>query len=167
MPIVFEGRVFSVEVSTVRFPDGHEHRQEIVRHPPCVVLVPVDDAGHVILVRQYRAPIDRETWELPAGSLDPGEPADAAARRELEEETGFRPDRVERICSFFPSPGFCDEEMIFFLATGLRRPPADDTRIPDADEHITVKAFTLARARAMIAAGEIVDLKTAYGLARI
>jgi ADP-ribose pyrophosphatase len=93
MNVVYTGRVFSVETGRTRFPNGREHHVEIVRHRPCVVLIPVEGDGRVVLVRQYRAPIDRETWELPAGGINDGEMPEAAARRECEEETRRVPDR--------------------------------------------------------------------------
>jgi ADP-ribose pyrophosphatase len=167
MPIVFRGRVFSVEVDRVKLPNGREHEVAIVRHPPSVVLIPMHDAGHVILVRQYRHSLAREIWELPAGSLDPGETAEAAAARECEEEIVLRPGRIERIASFWPAPGFCDEELIFFRVSNLQTPPADSPHHPDEDEQIHVGTFTIADAKAMVARGDIVDLKTAYGLTLI
>jgi len=167
MPIVFKGRVFSVEVGRRRFPNGQEHDVEVVRHPPCVVLIPFEDDGRIVLVRQYRAPIDRMTWELPAGSLDPDEPADAAARRECEEEIGRAPGRVERLGAWFPTPGYCDEEMIFFRVLDLREPPADSPHRPDEDEDIATRSVSVDEAKAMAQRGEIVDLKTAYALTLI
>ena len=164
MTTVFKGRVFSVETGTRRFPNGQEHDVEIVRHRPCVVLIPVEDDGRIVLVRQYRAPIDRETWELPAGSIDAGEPAEAAARRECEEETGRAPHRLERLGAWFPTPGYCDEEMIFFRVSDLRDPAPGSARHADEDEHITTTLVTVDEARAMARRGEIVDLKTAYAL---
>jgi ADP-ribose pyrophosphatase len=164
MPIVFKGRVFNVEREKRRFPNGREHEVEIVRHPPSVVLIPVDAEGRVILIKQYRAPLDRDTWEFPAGSLDHGESAEAAARRECEEEIHLVPHRVERLGAWFPVPGYCDEEMIFFRISELRAPPADSPHKPDEDEDIHARAFTIAAAREMAAAGQIVDLKTAYAL---
>ncbi|HEY6214067.1 MAG TPA: NUDIX hydrolase [Vicinamibacterales bacterium] len=164
MTTVFKGRVFSVETGTRRFPNGQEHEVEIVRHRPCVVLIPVEDDGRIVLVRQYRAPIDRETWELPAGSIDAGEPAEAAARRECEEETGRAPHRLERLGAWFPTPGYCDEEMIFFRVSDLRDPAPGSARHADEDEHITTTLVTVDEARAMARRGEIVDLKTAYAL---
>src|SRR5262245_13097785 len=107
MATIYKGRVFSVEVERMRFPNGREHTVEVVRHPPSVVLAPIQQDGLIILVRQYRASIARETWELPAGSLDPGETAEAAAARECEEEIGLVPHQVERIRGLFPAPGFC------------------------------------------------------------
>ena len=95
MPIVYKGRVFSVEVDRHRFPDGREREVAIVRHPPSVVIIPVQDDGRVILIRQYRASVGRELWEVPAGSVDPDESPDAAVARECEEEIGLVPGRVE------------------------------------------------------------------------
>jgi ADP-ribose pyrophosphatase len=120
-----------------------------------------------VLIKQYRAALDRELWEVPAGSVDSGESAEAAAKRECEEEIGRVPERVERLGAWFPTPGYCDEEMIFFRAAGLHAPPPDSPHRPDADEDITAHSFTVAEARAMVARGEIVDLKTAYGLTLI
>lgn len=167
MPTVFRGRVFSVEVGEQRFPDGRLRRVEIVRHAPSVVLIPVESDGRVVLIRQYRAPLDRAIWEFPAGRVDEGESADDAARRECEEEIRRVPLLVERIRGLFPTPGFCDEELIFFRVSGLRAPDPGSTRKPDDDELIEARSVTVAEARAMVERGEIVDLKTAYALTLI
>lgn len=167
MNTVYSGRVFSVEIGRKLFPNGQEHDVEIVRHRPCVVLIPVEDDGRVVLVRQYRAPIDRMTWELPAGSINDGETPDAAARRECEEETRRAPHRVERLGAWYPTPGYCDEEMIFYRLSDLRAPAAGSPHRPDEDEDITTKSVTVAEARAMAQRGDIVDLKTAYALTLI
>lgn len=167
MPIVYSGRVFAVEVDRVRFPNGTEHEVAVVRHPPSVVLIPFHDEQHIILIRQYRPSIRRELWELPAGSLDPGETAEAAAARECEEEIGLVPGRIEPLRGLFPTPGFCDEELIYFRVSELRPPDPDRRRKPDEDEDIRAEILTIANARAMAARGEIIDLKTAYGLTLI
>jgi ADP-ribose pyrophosphatase len=167
MPTVYHGRTFSVEVDRVRFPNGSEHEMEIVRHPPSVVLLPMQDSEHVILIRQYRASIRRELWELPAGNLEPGETPDAAAERECEEEIGLVPGRIERLRGLFPTPGFCDEELIFFRVSSLRPPDPERRRKPDDDEDIQAVTCTIEEAKAMAARGEIIDLKTAYGLTLI
>lgn len=164
MAIVFKGRVFSVEVADIRFPDGKTHTMEIVRHPPSIVLLPMQADGRVVLVRQFRPTIERKMWELPAGSVNPGESAEAAAARECEEEIGLVPTRVERLRGFYPAPGFCDEELIYFRVSGLAPPPPDSTHRPDEDEDIHAEAFAIADAKALLARGEIIDLKTAYGL---
>jgi 8-oxo-dGTP pyrophosphatase MutT (NUDIX family) len=167
MPIAYRGRVFSVEVETRRLPGGGDHEVAIVRHPPSVVLIPVPDAGQVILVRQYRHSLGRELWELPAGSVEAGESASEAAARECEEEIALRPGHVERLISLYPTPGYCDEEMIFFRVSDLLQPPADSPHKPDDDEEILARQVTIAEARAMVARGDIIDLKTAYGLTLI
>ena len=167
MAIVYKGRVFWVEVEMVRVPNGREHEMAIVRHPPSVVLIPMRDDGQVVLIRQYRHALRRELWELPAGSLDPGESPEAAAARECEEEIGLVPTRIERLCGLHPTPGYCDEEMIFFRVSGLRHPPPDSPHHPDDDEDIQSRVMTIAEAKAMVARGEVVDLKSAYGLTLI
>src|SRR5262249_34538387 len=167
MPIVFEGRVFSVEVGERRYPDGRTHRFEIVRHSPSVVLIPMEPDGRVVLVQQYRSPLDRVTVELPAGRGEADESAEDAARRECEEEIGRVPGRIERIRGLYPAPGFCDEELIFFRVSDLQAPPPDSSRRPDEDEDIETRNVSVAEARAMVGRGEIVDLKTAYALTLI
>jgi ADP-ribose pyrophosphatase len=162
---VYRGRVFTVQIETIALPKGGELEAEIIRHPGSVVIVPITDAGEVVLVRQYRHAIGRLAWELPAGSLKPGEDVERAAIRECHEEIGLIPARIRRAGSFFPTPGYCDEEMHFFEASGLRKPGTEDeTAHQDEDEDIEARPFTLERVRAMIASGEIVDLKTVAGL---
>lgn len=167
MAIAYRGRVFSVEVGERRFPDGKVHRVEIVRHAPSVVVIPVESKGRVVLVRQYRAPLDCELWEFPAGGVDAGEAAEDAARRECEEEIGRVPQVVDRLCALYPTPGFCDEQLIFFYARDLRAPKSDSKRGPDEDESIETRIVAIDDARRMVARGEIVDLKTAYALTLI
>lgn len=164
MPIVYKGRVFSVEVEKRRFPNGREHEVAIVRHAPSVVLLPFEDDGRVVLINQYRASVDRELWEFPAGRVDEGESAEDAARRECEEEIGRVPARIEPLGTWYPTPGYCDEQLIFFRASGLRAPAPDSPHKPDEDEDITARSLTLDEARAMLRRGDIVDLKTAFAL---
>jgi ADP-ribose pyrophosphatase len=165
--VVYEGRVFSVEVDQKRFPDGRDHEVAVVRHRPSVVIIPLPDPRHVILIRQYRAAVDRMMWELPAGTLNPGESADDCAARECEEEIALVPGRFERLRGLFPAPGFCDEELIFYRAWELRAPAPDSPHKPDEDEDIQPHVFTIERAKAMASRGEIIDLKTAFGLTLI
>jgi len=165
---VYRGRVFTVQIETITLPKGLELKAEIVRHPGSVVIVPVTDAGDIILVRQYRHAIGRTAWELPAGSLKPGEDVDRAAVRECHEEIGLIPSSIARIGSLFPTPGYCDEEMHFFRASGLRTPSAsDEAAHQDEDEDIEAQPFPLATVRAMISSGEIIDMKTVAGLALV
>lgn len=165
--VVYQGRVFSVEVDKIVLRNGREVELAIVRHRPSVVLIPVKDDGQIVMIRQYRHALNRDIWELPAGSVDEGESAEAAAARECEEEIGQVPTRIDRLGSLYPTPGYCDEEMIFFRVSGLRAPSADSIHEPDEDEDITARAMTTLEAKEMVASGEIVDLKTAYALTLI
>lgn len=162
--VKYTGRIFRLEVDRVTLPGGHTLDMEIVRHPGSVVILPVPAPGSIILIRQYRYAIDRWIWELPAGTLKPGEDPAAAAARECEEEIGLAPGRVTRLRGYFPTPGFCDEEMIYCQCDDLQPPAADSTICKDEDEEIEPRTFTLWAARAMVASGEIVDLKTMAGL---
>ena len=166
---VFNGRVIRVTVESVTLPNGQRVEAEMVRHDGSVVLIPVTDEGAVVLVRQFRPSIGAPMWELPAGRVEPGEDPEEAAARECHEETGRIPSRLERLGgSFLPTPGFCDERVAVFRATGLRVPgPGDPVAVPDEDEDIRVEAFARAQLEAMIRAGEIIDLKTVAGLALI
>ena len=159
---VFEGRVFSVTKERVRLPHGVETTLDVVRHRGSVVLVPMPDDGSVILVRQYRHAIARHVWELPAGTVDQGEEAEAAALRECHEEIGMIAGHAERIASLYPSPGYTDEVMHFFRLTGLQTPT--EAAQQDEDEHLEPRRFTLEELRAGIAAGEITDMKTVAAL---
>ena len=166
MQTVYEGRVFSVEVGRLMFPNGTAHEIAVVRHRPSVVLIPMLDSERVVLIRQYRPAIARTMWELPAGTTDPGESPDEAAARECEEEIGLVPGKLERLGGFFPTPGFCDEELVFYRVSDLRE-PSGTRRSPDEDEDIQPKVVTIAEARSMVARGDIIDLKTAFGLTLI
>src|SRR5262249_21801251 len=123
MPIVFRSRVFSVEVEKKRFPNGRDLEVAIVRHPPAVVIIPIESDGRVVLIKQFRPAIDRELWEVPAGSVDEGESPEVAAKRECEEEIGRVPGRIERLGAWHPTPGYCHRQMIFFPPTPLPHPP--------------------------------------------
>ena len=162
---IYRGRTFAVDIDEVTLPNGRTVTLDVVRHRGSVVLLPMEDDGRVVLVRQYRYALDRWIWELPAGSLDAGEaPADAAAR-ECHEEIGLLPGRVTLVGAWYPTPGFCTEVMNYYRLDDLRRPgPGDPPAHEDEDEDIRVQVFTVDEARAMVRRGEIVDLKTAWGL---
>jgi ADP-ribose pyrophosphatase len=163
--IVFTGKVFSVERARVRLPHGRESTQEIVRHSKSAVLIPIPAPGHVILIRQYRFSLNTWMWELPAGSVDEGETPEQAARRECHEEIGKVPSTIVRLAAVYPTPGYCDEEMVFFRVSNLE--DTDETAAVDEDEDIEVKVFELREARDMVRRGEIADMKTIVGLGLI
>ncbi|PZN06666.1 MULTISPECIES: NUDIX hydrolase [Thermaerobacter] len=157
---VWTGRVFDLRRATVRLEDGREAQREWVEHPGSVVIAAVTAAREVLLVRQYRLPAGRELWELPAGRREPGEDPLAGARRELEEETGYRARTWRLLARCFASPGYTSEHKWLFLAQDLER----GARHPDPDEAIAVRAVPLAEAMAMAERGEILDAKTLLGL---
>ena len=166
---VFQGRILTLSVESITLPGGHKLDAEILRHPGSVVLVPVTDEGDIVLVRQYRHAIGRKIWELPAGSLKPGEVPQAAAVRECHEEIGLIPSVIEHLGGgFFPTPGYSDEKMMFYRVAGLRQPTDDDPRaVQDEDEDIESRVFPVGTIRQMIASGEMVDLKTVAALTLI
>jgi ADP-ribose pyrophosphatase len=165
---IYKGRVLSISVDHVAYPDGRVVKMECVRHRGSVVLLPMTMPDRILLVRQYRYVVDRWLWELPAGTLEVDESAEAAALRECHEEVGKIAARAQKLLSFFPSPGFCDEEMNFFLLTDLRdRRPGEAAPHQDPDEILNVKEFSVQEVRDMVRAGEIVDMKTALGVTLI
>jgi len=162
---VYDGKVFDVDRDNVRMPNGREVTVDVVRHPKSVVLVPVPSPGHVILVRQFRYAVNAFLWELPAGSVDEGESPEQAARRECHEEIGLVPDTIVRLAAMYPTPGYCNEEMVFFRLSNLEEPT--EAAAMDEDEDIEAKTFELREARDMVRRGEITDMKTVAGLALI
>lgn len=156
---VFSGRVFDVTVDTVREGDK-TYVREIVHHPGSAVILPAFDDGTIALVRQYRHPAVRYLLELPAGMLNDKERPEEGAARELEEELGVVAGRMEKLCEFFVSPGFCEEKMWLYLATDLTETAQ---RLED-DELLEVVRLPLDRALQMITDGEIEDAKTIIGL---
>lgn len=155
----FKNRLFTVTEDQAIDPDGFEIKRAIVHHRGSAVMMAVDDRKRILLVRQYRLPAERYLWELPAGSVDPGEKPLQTAKRELKEETGYRAKSWQKLVSFFPSPGFLSEKMNIYLATGLTAGEA----APMEDERIETRWFTTQEMDAAIDANEIQDAKTMLG----
>lgn len=161
----YTGRIINLDVDTVRFPDGSVGELEMIRHPGASVVLPFlsDPAGEdpqVLLIRQYRYAAESYIYEIPAGRLEPGESPEACARRELLEEAGCTAERIEHVYTFYTTPGFTDEKIHAFMATGLTR---GDAR-PEADEFVEAVPVTMSKALAMIRDAEIVDGKTVVTL---
>ncbi len=154
--ILLDSRKFRVEAVEVPDREGRTRTREVVRHPGAVVILPLLPDGRVLLIRNRRFAVTATLYELPAGTREPGEADDVGALRELEEETGYQAATLSPLVRFFASPGFCDEEMIGFVASDLT-PSAQRL---DATEHIEIEPVDVATFREMLRDGRIVDGKT-------
>lgn len=164
---VHKGRYLTVERDVAVMPDGGQSERDIVVHPGAVVVAPLDAAGRLLLVTQYRLPAGGALLELPAGTLDvDGDELEdplTAAHRELEEETGYRAGSMERIGGFWSAPGFSTEYLTLYLATDLS--PADEGRLsPDEDENLRLSPLPWREAVAAVEAGVIEDAKSIAGI---
>ena len=162
---VYDGRLIKVDLDRLRAPTGVEFELELIRHPGAAAIVPLlsdpeADDPTVLLIRQYRHAANGTIWEVPAGVLEPGEEPAACARRELLEETGATAESIEHLITVFTTPGFTDERIHVFLATGLAVREPNHER----DEFIEVKGVPLSVALAKVRDGEIVDAKTVVAL---
>lgn len=152
---IFEGKVITLQVDTVRLPDGNTATREVVRHPGAVAVLALHD-GKMLVVDQFRQPMGRCEIEIPAGKLEPGEDPMEAAARELEEETGYRCGEIKLLQSFYTSPGFADEIIHLYVTNDL----AIGEMSPDADEFLELSEITLNEAYQYIKEGRISDAKT-------
>lgn len=159
--ILMRGRAFTIRRDTLKTPDARETKFDIIEHHGSVVVVPVDEHGRLLFVRQYRHAAGGDLLELPAGTLDaPGEPPEACAAREIREETGFAAGSLARLGQFFLAPGYSTEFMVVFLATGLRPDPLQ----ADEDEFLSVEPIPVAQALRMAERGELPDAKSLAAL---
>lgn len=152
---IYEGRIISLQVDTVKLPNGETASREIVKHPGAVAVIPLI-GDKMIVVEQYRKPLEKSQVEIPAGKLDQGEEPLKAALRELEEETGYRTANIRLVSSFYTSPGFADEIIHLYIAEDLVKGDAN----PDEDEFLECEAITLEEAQQYMRDGRISDAKT-------
>jgi ADP-ribose pyrophosphatase len=162
---LYSGRIVNLDLDTVRYPDDSIGQLEMLRHPGAAAVVPfLDPPGgadpRAVLIRQFRHAADGYIWEVPAGRLDGGESPESCAERELEEETGMRARRLERLTTIYTTPGFTDERIHLFLADGLE--PGAEHR--EADEFMELHTLRWSQVLEMIDRGEIVDGKTLVSL---
>ena len=162
---VYTGKVVSLDVDTVRFPDGSTGELEMIRHSGASAVVPFlsdprSSDPQILLIRQYRYASDGYLYEIPAGRLNRGEAPRDCAVRELKEETGCTAEQVDQLFSFYTTPGFTDEKIHVFMATGLT---TGETK-HEADEFLDLHPMLLSRALEMVEGGEIMDAKTALGI---
>ena len=158
---VYDGKIVRLDVDRVRLASGCEVVREVVRHPGAVVVVPVLDRERIVLVRQYRYPVEDVLLELPAGKLDRGETPLDCARRELGEETGYRARNWESLGAFYTTPGFTNEVLHAFVAEGLE---TGSSSLPDPDEVIRVVSLPVRQLLEMAREGSLRDAKTLAAL---
>jgi ADP-ribose pyrophosphatase len=160
---IYDGRAVKLRVDTVRKPSGKVTDREIIEHSDAVAVVVLDSRDRVILVRQYRKAVGKTLLEIPAGGVDPGEQPINSVRRELQEEIGYLPNKIDKLGGFYSAPGYCTEYLHLYLATYLipSRLEAEDT------DEIEVVRVPLAKVSDLIASGEICDAKSIAGLLRV
>jgi len=158
--LIYNGRAVKLRVDTIQMPGGRETTREIVEHSDCVAIVAVDENENVLLVRQFRKPVEKELLEIPAGGIDAGEDPVAAVIREMQEETGYLPQKVERLGGFYSAPGYCTEYLHLYLATDLvpSQLHAEDT------ESISLVPVPVSEITDLLASDRIHDGKTLAGL---
>ena len=158
--LIYDGRAVRLRVDTVRTAEGRETTRDIVEHADCVAVVTLDADNNVLLVNQFRKPAEKELLEIPAGGIDPGETPEETVRRELREETGYLPRKIERLGGFYSAPGYCTEYLYLYLAADLVPGPlhAEDT------EGIQVVRVPISQIAGLIDSGKICDAKSIAGL---
>ena len=153
---LLQGRAFNVRRDHLKTPKGEQTQLEIIEHGGSVVLVPIDEEGNLLLVRQYRHAADQDLLELPAGTRHEGEPFEECAAREIREETGMEASQLRRVGSFYLAPGYSTEFMAVFLATGLSHNPLE----ADFDEFLQIEKIPVKQASDLFQSGRILDAKS-------
>lgn len=159
---IFNGKIISLQVDDVLLPDGNYSKRELVKHPGAVAIIPVTNEGKVVLVKQYRKPLERAIIEIPAGKIEPDEEPEITALRELEEETGYTTTQLKHVISFYTSPGFADELIHLYFTNQIT--PVKEKVTGDEDEFIEIIELTLEEAEQYIKEQKIYDAKTAYAI---
>ena len=157
---IFKGKIIKLQVDEVKLPNGKVATREIIRHPGAVAIIAVTNAGKLVLVRQFRKPLEKHLYEIPAGKLDPGEDPKACAIRELQEESGYTCMSMEHVVTFSTSPGFADEILHVYFTNSL----VAGARRLDEDEFLDNHEVTLDEALDLIKKEEIYDAKTVYAV---
>lgn len=157
---IYSGRILKLRVDNVRLSNDCQSKREIIEHKDCVAIVAIDNHHNVLLVKQFRKPVEKELLEIPAGCIEEGEKADSAVHREMREETGYRPQRIERLGGFYSTPGFCTEYLHLYLACDLI---SDKLHAEDTDD-IELVSVPLDQVAGLISSGTICDAKSIAGL---
>lgn len=158
--LIYDGRAVKLRVDTVETPHGRQTRREIVEHADCVAVVAIDIEHNVLLVKQFRKPVEKELLEIPAGGIDPDEDPETTVRRELREETGYLPRKIQKLGGFYSAPGYCSEYLHLYLATDL----TPDQLYAEDTESISLVRVPIRQIRHLIADGRICDAKSIAGL---
>lgn len=159
---IFEGNIISLHVDDVKLPDGNYSKREIVTHPGAVAVIALNEDGKLILVKQFRKPLERTIIEIPAGKIEPNEAPEVTALRELEEETGYTSSSLTPVTSFYTSPGFADEIIHLYFAKDVQ--PLEEKVEGDEDEFLEVVELSLEEVTQYVQEQKIYDAKTAYAL---
>ncbi|MBS4209690.1 NUDIX hydrolase [Bacillus sp. FJAT-50079] len=162
---IFVGKIIRLQVDDVELPDGKIAKREIIKHPGAVAVIALTDENKIVMVEQYRKALERSLLEIPAGKMEQGEKPEITAARELEEETGYAAKKLEHLISFYTSPGFADELIHLYVATGLTKleqPPSGDE-----DEFVELYELTLEQAQQAVQEQKIFDAKTVYAVSHL
>jgi ADP-ribose pyrophosphatase len=160
---LYHGRIIDLIIEEVENPPGNIRKREIISHPGGSVVIPLLENGDIILVRQYRYPLKKFILEVPAGKLEPNEDPLEAAKRELQEETGYTAEKYEKLTAMFTTPGFCNEVLHIYLATKLQK-SEQGQNLDEGEQSLTVEHLPLTTVVEMIESGEITDSKTIAGI---
>lgn len=159
---IFDGKIIKVSVDDVLLPNGETSIRELVKHQGAVAVIAVTEDNRILMVEQYRKPLEKTLVEVPAGKLEPGEAPEVTAVRELEEETGFTTEQLDYVTSFYTTPGFCDERIYLYYTDQLV--PVTEEKALDEDEFLDCQSYTMPELDQLIKDERIHDLKTMYAV---